>query len=64
MAAIGALAMLLRETGNNTNNPKLVSAGNCVEAAILKTTPKMKSQAAGKMGFTTTQVGDLVVSSL
>jgi 3-isopropylmalate dehydrogenase len=64
MAAIGALAMLLRETGNNQNNPKLVDAGNRVEQAILKTTPKMKSQAAGKMGFSTTQVGDLVAATL
>jgi 3-isopropylmalate dehydrogenase len=64
MAAIGALAMLLRETGNNKGDQKLIAAGNRVEAAILATTPKMKSQAAGKMGFSTTQVGDLVAAAL
>ncbi len=64
MAAIGAMAMLLRETGNNTGNARLVDAGNRVEAAILATTPKMQSQAAGKMGYSTTQVGDLVVQAL
>jgi 3-isopropylmalate dehydrogenase len=64
MAAIGALGMLLRETGNNRNDRKLADAGERVEAAIVATTPKMKSQAAGKMGFSTTQVGDLVAAAL
>ncbi len=64
MAAIGAMGMLLRETGNNKKDAKLVAAGERVEAAIIATTPKMKSQAAGKMGFSTTQVGDLVASAL
>jgi hypothetical protein len=27
-------------------------------------TPKMKSQAAGKMGYSTTQVGDLVAAAI
>ena len=64
MAAIGAVAMLLRETGNNKGDQKLVAAGNKVEAAMIACTPKMKSQAAGKMGFGTREVGDLVVSAL
>lgn len=64
MAAIGALAMLLRETGNNRGDKTLINAGNRVEAAILATTPKMKSQAAGRMGFSTTQVGDLVAQAI
>ncbi len=64
IAAIGALAMLLRETGNNTSDAKLVEAGERVEAAIVATTPKMKSQAARKMGFSTTEVGDLVAQAV
>jgi 3-isopropylmalate dehydrogenase len=64
IAAIAAMSMLLRETGNNTGNKKLIDAGNKVEAAIMATTPKMQSQAAGKMGHSTTQVGDLVVAAL
>jgi len=60
IAAIGALAMLLQETGGNTGNEKLVDAGNRVEAAILATTPKMETQSAGRMGLSTTEVGDLV----
>jgi 3-isopropylmalate dehydrogenase len=64
MAAIGALGMLLRETGVNKGDKKLISAGNAVEQAIIATTPKMKSQAAGRMGFSTTQVGDMVAAAL
>ena len=64
IAAINALGMLLGETGNNKKDPKLIDAGQRVEQAIKKTTAKMKSQAAGKMGYTTTQVGDLVVEAL
>lgn len=64
MAAIGAMAMLLRETGNHKGNAKLVEAGNRVEAAMMKITPKMRSQAAGKMGYSTTEVGDLVAEAI
>ena len=60
IAAIASMAMLLRETGNNRDDAKLVDAGQRVEDAIMAVTPKMKSQSAGKMGFSTTEIGDLV----
>ncbi len=64
IAAISALGMLLRETGNHRSNAKWIEAGDRVELAVMATTPKMKSQAAGKMGFSTTEVGDLVAAAL
>ncbi len=64
IAAIAALAMLLTETGNNRSDAKLVEAGGRVEQAIVSVTPKMKSQAAGKMGHSTSEVGDLVVEAV
>ncbi|HUU11412.1 MAG TPA: 3-isopropylmalate dehydrogenase [Phycisphaerae bacterium] len=64
IAAIAALAMLLRETGNNQGDPVLFEAGQRVERAIVAVTPKMKSQSAGRMGFSTTQVGDLVADAV
>ena len=64
IAAIGALAMLLRETGQNTGNEQLIDAGNRVEDAIIATTPKMDSQSAGKMGMSTTEVGDTVAEAV
>jgi 3-isopropylmalate dehydrogenase len=64
IAAIAALAMLLTETGRSKNDPKAVKAGEMVERAVMAVTPKMKSQNAGQMGFSTSQVGDLVVEGL
>ena len=59
-----ALAMLLRETGRKLSDDKIVAAGERVEQAIIATTPKMKTQSAGKMGFSNTEVGDLVCKAL
>jgi 3-isopropylmalate dehydrogenase len=64
IAATAAMAMLLRETGIRKSDAKLVSAGDRVEEAIMAVTPKMKSQSAGKMGFSTTEVGDLVAEAV
>ncbi len=58
IAAISALAMLLEQTG-------FAKAGTRVLDAIqIVTGTKMKSQSAGKMGYSTTEVGDLVVDAL
>jgi 3-isopropylmalate dehydrogenase len=58
IAAIGAMAMLLEHSGQ----PK---AGARIMKAVKQVTgTKMKSQAAGKMGFSTTQVGDLVCEAM
>jgi len=64
VAAIASLAMLLRETGNNHGDAKLVDAGNRVENAIMACTPKMESQSAGRMGYSTTEVGDMIAQTL
>lgn len=58
IAAINAMAMLLEHTGQ----PK--AGKRIVEAIKVVTGTKMKSQAAGKMGYSTQQVGDLVVEAL
>lgn len=58
IAAINAMAMLLEHTGQ----PK---AATRIQKAIRHVTgTKMKSQAAGKMGYGTQQVGDLVVEAM
>lgn len=57
MAAICAGAMMLDTIGE-------AQAAAAIEAAVASVTPKMKSQAAGKMGFSTTEVGDEVVKAL
>ncbi|MCE9547318.1 MAG: 3-isopropylmalate dehydrogenase, partial [Planctomycetia bacterium] len=58
VAAINAVAMLLEHSGQP-------AAAERVSRAVEHVTgTKMKSQAAGKMGYSTSQVGDLVVEAL
>jgi len=54
LAAIGAMEMLLRQLGET-------AASERVDRGIRYATGRMKSMRAGEMGFTTTEVGDLVV---
>lgn len=58
IAAINAMAMLLDQTGHAD------AAARISRAVASVTGSKMKSQAAGKMGYSTTEVGDLVVAAL
>jgi len=58
LAAIGAMQMLLSEIGET-------KAAKAVEEAIIYVTAnKIKSLSAGKMGYSTSEVGDLVVENL
>jgi 3-isopropylmalate dehydrogenase len=58
IAAISAAAMLLEQSGYEK------AAARVMKAIQTVTGTKMKSQAAGKMGYSTTQVGDLVCEAL
>ena len=64
LAAIGALAMLLEAAADKLGDEAMRRAGQRVETAIRATTPKLESLSAGRMGHTTTEVGDLVVNAL
>ena len=58
LAAICAAGMMLDNLGE-------VKAGKAIEDAVIKIVrEKLKSLAAGKMGYSTTEVGDLVVANL
>ena len=58
LAAISAIQMLLENLGET-------EASATVEEAIIKvTSEKIKNLSAGKMGYSTSEVGDLVVKSL
>ncbi|MFO0821060.1 MAG: 3-isopropylmalate dehydrogenase [Pirellulales bacterium] len=58
IAAIGAMSMLLEHSGQPA------AAARVMKAIQIVTGTKMKSQSAGKMGYGTREVGDLVVDSL
>jgi 3-isopropylmalate dehydrogenase len=57
MAAIGAAMMMLDSLGE-------MKSSQAVENAMIATMKKMNSQAAGKMGMSTTEVGDMVADLL
>jgi 3-isopropylmalate dehydrogenase len=57
LATIGAGAMMLDTLGE-------AKAALAIEAAMTKVILKMKSMAAGKMGFGTTEVGDMVADAV
>jgi len=58
LAAICAVGMLLDTIGEH-------DAGRSVEQAVMFVTAnRIKSLSAGKMGYSTTEVGDLVVKAL
>ena len=58
LAAIGAAAMMLETIGEDTAASRIEESIKSVCAT------KMKSLAAGKMGYNTQEVGDLVVKAL
>jgi len=64
LAAICALQMLLEELGNRKADAKFTEAAQRVDKAVAATTPKLKSMAAGRMGYSTSEVGDLVCEAL
>ncbi|MFW6164076.1 MAG: isocitrate/isopropylmalate family dehydrogenase, partial [Planctomycetota bacterium] len=57
VAAICALAMLLDQVGES-------EAAQAVEDAVAATTPRLQSMGAGRMGYTTSQVGDMVAQAV
>jgi len=57
LAAIAAGGMMLEILDEE-------KAANAVEKSIMETVKKMKSMAAGKMGYSTTEVGDLVAKGI
>ena len=58
LAAICAAGMLLDNIGED-------KAAKAIESSVIKVaSTKLKSLAAGKMGYSTEEVGDLVVENL
>ena len=57
MAAIGAAHMMLDHLGQS-------AAASAIEAAKIKVILKMKSMAAAQMGYSTSEIGDMVTATL
>ena len=56
LAAIGAAMMMLETLGEE-------QAARTVETAMVGVMQQMKSMSAGKMGFSTTEIGDMVAKA-
>jgi len=57
IAAILAAQMMLEQLGES-------EAANAVERSVVAAIARMKSMAAGRMGYSTSEVGDLVAAGL
>jgi len=57
IASICAVAMMVNSLGEE-------EMGKAIDNAMVQTTPKLKSLSAGQIGYSTSQVGDLVVEAL
>jgi len=57
LAAICAAGMMLDELGAH-------DAAASVEAAVMSVTPRLQSMSAGKMGYSTREVGDMVAKAI
>jgi 3-isopropylmalate dehydrogenase len=57
MAAIGALQMMLAHLGEG-------DAALAVERAMADTFPRLDGMGAGEMGYSTSEVGDMVAASV
>jgi 3-isopropylmalate dehydrogenase len=57
MAAIGAVQMMLAHLGE-------VEAASGVERGMAETFPRLKGMGAGEMGYSTSEVGDMVAASV
>jgi 3-isopropylmalate dehydrogenase len=57
VAAILAGAMMLEQLGHQ-------KAADAIEKSVVAVISRMKSMAAGRMGFSTSQIGDMVAAGL
>ncbi|MEO0586019.1 MAG: 3-isopropylmalate dehydrogenase [Planctomycetota bacterium] len=64
LAAIDTLALLLRETGRNKEDRELGKAGDLIANAVQKVTPKFTGKRLDRSGYSTTEVGDMVLDAL
>ncbi|MEX1350935.1 MAG: isocitrate/isopropylmalate family dehydrogenase, partial [Desulfobacterales bacterium] len=57
IASICSVAMMIDTLGQE-------EMGKAIETAVIQTTSKLKSLSAGKMGYSTSEVGDLVAEAI
>ncbi|MEM0915520.1 MAG: isocitrate/isopropylmalate family dehydrogenase, partial [Planctomycetota bacterium] len=64
LAAIDTLALLLKETARQKEDMTLAKAGDQIAAAVQKVTPNFTGKRLDRSGYTTTEIGDMVLDAL
>lgn len=64
IATIDSLGLLLRETGRIKSNPAAIKCGEQIGAAVKKVTPKFSGKSLDRSGFSTTEIGNMVIEAL
>jgi 3-isopropylmalate dehydrogenase len=64
IAAIDSMGLLLREVGRIKNEPPAVKAGENIGAAVQKVTPNFAGKKLDRSGYSTMDVGQMVIDSL
>jgi 3-isopropylmalate dehydrogenase len=64
LAAIDSLAMLLHETGRSKNDDTLTNAGQRISAAVQKITPNFTGKRLDRSGYSTSDIGQMVIDAL
>ena len=64
LAAIDTLAMLLAETGKFKGDEKLIAGGQRVAKAVQAVTPRFTGKRLDRSGFSTTEIGQMIVEAL
>jgi 3-isopropylmalate dehydrogenase len=64
LAAIDTLALLLKETARQKADMTLAKAGERVAAAVQHVTPRFTGKRLDRSGYTTTEIGDMVLDAL
>ncbi|MEM9790020.1 MAG: 3-isopropylmalate dehydrogenase [Planctomycetota bacterium] len=64
LAAIDTLALLLKETARQKADMTLAKAGEQIAAAVQKVTPNFTGKRLDRSGYTTTEIGDMVLDAL
>lgn len=64
IAAIDSMGLLLREVGRIRSNGAAVKAGEAMGAAVQKVTPKFAGKSLDRSGYSTSDIGQMVIEAL
>ncbi len=64
LATIDSLALLLKETGRLKGDERILQAGRRINAAVRKSTPRFAGKSLDRSGYSTTDIGQMIIEAL